>query len=106
MAPPGAPTDANAMTDGAAGAPPVQSGTVALGHTECDVVRGIGAPDNVNISNNARGDRVSVINWSQGPRAGIYTFTAGRLTSIERGQEPVVQPKAAKPKAKKKPAAT
>jgi hypothetical protein len=106
MAPPGAPTDANAMTDGAAGAPPVQSGTVALGHTECDVVRGIGAPDNVNISNNARGDRVSVINWSQGPRAGIYTFTAGRLTSIERGQEPVVQPKAAKPKTKKKPAAT
>ena len=37
-----------------------------------------------------------------GPRAGIYTFTAGRLTSIERGPEPVEQPKIAKPKAKKK----
>jgi hypothetical protein len=106
MAPAGAPTDANAMTDGAAGAPPVAGGTVALGHTECDVVRGIGAPDNVNISNNARGDRVAVVNWSRGPRAGIYTFTAGRLSSVERGAEPVAQPKAAKPKAKKKPAAT
>jgi hypothetical protein len=106
MAPAGAPADANALTDGAAGAPPVQGGTVALGHTECDVVRGIGAPDNVNISNTVRGDRVTVINWSRGSRAGIYTFTAGRLTSVERGAEPVVQPKVAKPKAKKKPAAT
>jgi hypothetical protein len=106
MAPAGAPADANALTDGAAGAPPVQGGTVALGHTECDVVRGIGAPDNVNISNTARGDRVTVINWSRGARAGIYTFTAGRLASVERGAEPVVQPKVAKPKAKKKPAAT
>jgi hypothetical protein len=106
MAPVGAPADANALTDGAAGAPPVQGGIVALGHTECDVVRGIGAPDNVNISNTARGDRVVVINWSRGARAGIYTFTAGRLTSVERGAEPVAQPKVAKPKAKKKPAAT
>ena len=75
-------------------------GTVALGHTECDVVRGIGAPDNVNLSNNPRGDRVAVVTYSRGPRAGIYTFTAGRLSSIERGAEPVPQP--AKPKAKKK----
>ncbi len=79
---------------------------MALGHTECDVVRGIGAPANVNLSNNARGDRVAVITYSQGQRAGIYTFTAGRLTSIERGPEPVAPPKTAKPKAKKKPAAT
>jgi hypothetical protein len=49
---------------------------------------------------------VAVINYSHGQRAGIYTFTAGRLTSIERGPEPVEQPKVAKPRAKKKPAAT
>jgi hypothetical protein len=105
MAAPGA--DANALADGAAGSPPPSTtGTVALGHTECDVVRGIGAPDNVNFSNNARGDRVAVVNYSRGQRAGVYTFTAGRLTSIERGAEPVAQPKVAKPKAKKKPAAT
>ena len=81
--------------------PPSTSGTVALGHTECDVVRGIGAPDSVNLSNNSRGERVAVVNYSRGQRAGIYTFTAGRLSSIERGPEPVAQPKVAKPKAKK-----
>ena len=100
------PGDANALANGAADAPPPSTGTVALGHTECDVVRGIGAPDNVSLSNNPRGDRVAVVSFSRGARAGIYTFTAGRLTSIERGPEPVAQPKAAKPKAKKKPAAT
>jgi hypothetical protein len=103
-----APTaNANALADGAAAAPqaPV-GGTVALGHTECDVVRGIGAPSSVNLSNNPRGDRVTVVTWTTGPRAGIYTFTAGRLSSIERGADPVVAPKTAKPKARKKNAAT
>jgi hypothetical protein len=101
------PADANALTDGAAAAPaPSATGTVALGHTECDVVRGIGVPESVNLSSNARGDRVAVVNYSRGQRAGIYTFTSGRLSSIERGAEPVAPPKTAKPKAKKKPAAT
>ncbi len=104
MAPPPGAADANALAEGAP--PPSTSGTVALGHTECDVVRGIGAPASVNLSNNPRGDRVAVINYTQGQRAGIYTFTAGRLTSIERGPESAPPPKAAKPKAKKKPAAT
>jgi hypothetical protein len=102
MATPGA--GASAMADGAAGSPPPSTtGTVALGHTECDVVRGIGAPDNVNFSSNARGDRVAVVNYSRGQRAGIYTFTAGRLTSIERAPDAAAQPRGAKPK--KKPAA-
>jgi hypothetical protein len=106
MAPPGA--DANALSDGTAAAPAsARPGAVALGHTECDVVRGIGAaPDNVNLSNNARGDRVAVLSYSRGSRPGIYTFTSGRLSSVERGPEPVGQPKTAKPKTKKKPAAT
>jgi len=75
MAPP---AGSNALADGAAAAPPQPStsGTVALGHTECDVVRGIGAPGNVNLSNNGRGDRVAVITYTQGQRAGIYTFVA------------------------------
>ena len=98
--------NASALADSAAGAPPPATGTVALGHTECDVVRGIGAPDNVSFSNNSRGDRVTVVTFSRGARAGIYTFTAGRLTSIERGPEPVAPPRTAKPKARKKPAAT
>ena len=107
MAPPPGAADANALADGVAGSPPpTTTGSVALGHTECDVVRGIGTPENVNFSNNARGDRVTVITYSRGQRAGIYTFTAGRLSSIERGAEPVAQPRTAKPKPKKKPAAT
>jgi hypothetical protein len=108
MAAPAGPGDANALADGAAAAPAAStSGTVALGHTECDVVRGIGAPGSVNLSGNPRGERVAVITYSQGQRAGIYTFTGGRLTSIERGPEPVAQPKTAKSKPKpKKPAAT
>ena len=111
MAPPaGSPADANAATaDAAAGGPivPSTSGTVALGHTECDVVRGIGAPASVSLSSNPRGNRVAVVTYTQGQRAGIYTFTAGRLTSIERNPEAEAPaPKVAKPKAKKKPAAT
>jgi hypothetical protein len=106
MAPPIGATDANALSDGAAAAPPaapIRTGTVALGHTECDVARGAGAPDSVSLSSNPRGERVALMTYSKGPRAGIYTFTAGRLTSVERGPEPVVQPKAPKPKGKKKP---
>jgi hypothetical protein len=111
MQAPAAPADANASTDGVPGAPPPSAGTVALGHTECDVVRGIGAPDNVNISKNERGDRLAVVTWTHGPRAGIYTFTAGRLSSIEGVPEPPAPPKARKSrvksvKSKKKPAAT
>jgi len=105
MAPAGSPTNANALTDGPAGAAPPSSGSVALGHTECDVVRGIGAPSSVNLSNNARGDRLAVITWTTGPRAGIYTFTAGRLSSIEGNPEPPPTVKPVKPKSKKKSAA-
>jgi len=101
MAAANVPTNANASSDGVAA--PAVTGTVALGHTECDVVRGIGAPAAVNISSNPRGDRVTVVNFSQGARAGIYTFTGGRLTSVERGAEPLAAPKPDKPK-KKKPA--
>lgn len=97
------PRDATASVDSAAAAP-AQTGVVALGHTECDVARGAGAPDNVSLSTNPRGDRLAVLTYARGPRAGIYTFTSGRLTMVERGPEAVEQPKAARPKAKKRAA--
>jgi hypothetical protein len=106
MAPPPTAADANASTASTAAPPASSGGSVALGHTECDVVRGIGAPDNVNLSNNERGERVAVVTWSHGARAGIYTFTAGRLTSIEGTPEPPPAPKTVKPRAKKKSAAS
>lgn len=86
------PRDASALADGAAAVAPV-TGSVALGHTECDVARGAGAPDSVNISNNARGDRVATLTYLRGPRAGIYTFTAGRLTMVEGSPAPAAPPK-------------
>lgn len=102
-----APGEANAATEDAAAAPrPSRTGTVALGHTECDVVRGIGPPASINLSNNPRGDRLAVVNYLQGQRAGIYTFTGGRLSSIERGPEQPPPPKTTKSTTKKKPAAT
>jgi hypothetical protein len=106
MAAPGGPSDANALTDGPAADPVAQprGGSVALGHTECDVVRGIGAPDSVNLSSNPRGERMAVVTWLRGPRAGIYTFNGGRLSMVERAPEPAASPKVAKPKAKKKAA--
>ena len=99
MAPP-----ANALADNTAGAPPPVGGTVALLHTECDVIRGIGAPDSVNVSTAPGGGRLAVVTYLRGPRAGIYTFTGGRLSSVEAAPEQPGQPKTAKPKAKKKPA--
>src|SRR4051794_14742602 len=98
--------DANALSDGASATPAARGGSVALGHTECDVARGIGVPDSVNLSTDAAGRRVALVTWSRGSRAGIYTFTSGRLSSIERAPEAAPPPKTAKPKAKKKPAAT
>ena len=109
MGPPGGPADANALTNGPEGAPQPtpapQGGTVALGHTECDVIRGIGAPDSVNISAGPGGGRMAVVTWLRGPRAGLYTFNSGRLSSIERAPTPEPLPKAVKPKPKKKQAA-
>src|ERR1044072_9054146 len=56
---PGMAPSANAWADGTAGAAPPAGGTVALLHTECDVVRGIGTPDSVNISSGPGGGRMA-----------------------------------------------
>ncbi|MCL2713720.1 MAG: hypothetical protein FWD68_03765 [Alphaproteobacteria bacterium] len=91
---------ADGMCPGMADAQPDVSGgaPVALGHTECDVVRGIGRPDNVLLSSNERGERVATITWQRGSRAGIYTFTAGRLSAIEGVPEAPKPVRQAKPK--------
>ncbi|MEZ5819904.1 MAG: hypothetical protein AB7I42_03590 [Bradyrhizobium sp.] len=99
MAPP-----ANALADDTADAPPPVGGTVALLHTECDVVRGIGTPDSVNISASPGGGRMAVVTYLRGPRAGIYTFTGGRLSSVEAVPEQPAPPKPARSRPKRKPA--
>lgn len=67
-------------------------GPVALGHTECDVVRSAGQPSHVELSSDPQGARVAVVTYGGGPRAGVYRFTAGRLSSIEALPAPAAPP--------------
>jgi hypothetical protein len=67
--------------------PQLASGGIALQMTECDVVRRAGAPEQLQIGADERGERSVVITYVRGPRPGIYRFTAGRLASIERAPD-------------------
>jgi hypothetical protein len=100
MAPSAPPADANAMQNPKAEQAAAAGGPIALGHTECDVARSAGVPNNVNISANPRGERLVTLTYTQGPRPGIYTFTSGRLTSLEAVPQQAA-PKPARPAKKK-----
>jgi hypothetical protein len=65
---------------------------VALQMTECEVVGRAGAPDNIEVGVNERGERAVALTFTRGLRPGIYRFAAGRLYSIERGLEPSAAP--------------
>ena len=80
------------------GAPQIMGG-VALGMSECDVVRRAGLTGNVNIGAGEKGDRKVVLTYLSGTWPGIYTFDGGRLREIARAPEP---PPSAKPPVKKK----
>jgi len=92
------PSDVHAPAEGQ----PTPTGSVALGHTECDVARAAGTPDNVNLSTDERGDRVAVLTYTHGPRPGIYRFIAGRLTDVQGVETPDTPAKSAKTSNKKK----
>jgi hypothetical protein len=69
------------------GVPPeVRSGPrgVALSMTECQVLQLAGYTDRVEIGADARGRRSVTLTYGSGERPGIYRFTDGRLTSMER----------------------
>lgn len=66
---------------------------VGLGMTECDLVRLAGPTDKVDIGVNDRGERTAVITYARGERAGIYRFTSGMLTTMDRVEEPPPPPK-------------
>jgi hypothetical protein len=61
--------------------------------SECDVVKRAGSPEQVQIGANDRNERTAVLTYIRGPRPGIYHFTSGRLTLMERAPEPPPQPK-------------
>ncbi len=90
----------------AALAVPLSPGGIALEMTECDVVKRAGQPERIQVGTNERNERTLVLTYINGDRPGIYNFTSGRLSSMERGPEPPPKPKPAqkaKPKAKPKP---
>jgi hypothetical protein len=78
------------------GAEPVRV-AIALQMTECAVVRSLGMPEKIDIGANERGDRTATLLYSRGDRPGLYYFTAGQLTLIERVAEPAPPPKPQKP---------
>ena len=91
------------QTDGGGAAPasaPQVMGCIALGMTECQAVRRAGQPGNVAISADEKGERKVVLTYLSGTWPGIYTFSSGRLKTIDMAHEQQ-KPKAAP---KKKPA--
>jgi hypothetical protein len=87
-------------TDPAAGTPAAVG--ISLQMTECDVVNRIGTPDRVELGSTERGDRSAVMTYTRGARPGVYRFSGGRLTSIERGAEAAPErPKKAAPQKKR-----
>jgi hypothetical protein len=55
----------------------------------------------VNIGQNERSERTATLTYIRSARPGIYQFTAGRLTAIERAPEP---PAPARPQRQQRPA--
>jgi hypothetical protein len=79
---------------------PVIPAAIALEMSECDVVKRAGVAERVEIGTNERSERTAKLTYINGQRPGIYYFTAGRLTSMERAPEPPAPQKPAKKQAK------
>jgi hypothetical protein len=76
------------------GAPAPATG-IALGMTECDVVRSVGAPSSVQIGRGPNGERTALLAFDRGPQAGTYRFQRGRLTAMDGVDAPAARPKVA-----------
>ena len=74
---------------------------VAIGMSECDVVQRLGQPNSVNLGTNPNGLRGAILTYSGGSRPGLYRFEAGRLTEMDRVEQPPAQAEQ-KPPVKKK----
>jgi hypothetical protein len=94
----------------AGAAPPDQGsalgGGIALGMSECEVVSRLGRATAVDVGQNPNGLRSSALTFKGGPRPGLYRFEAGRLSEMDRVEQPQSTQPENKKAAKKKPAAT
>jgi hypothetical protein len=83
--------DAQGLCAGAAPAPSDAASAsprgVSLNMTECEVVRALGQPQEVDVTPQSGGQRRVVMTYKAGERAGIYEFVGGRLTGVDRGNE-------------------
>jgi hypothetical protein len=70
---------------------------IAVEMTECEVVRRAGQPERVEIGTNERNERAVTLTYVRGARPGIYRFTSGRLTAMERVAEPPAPARPARP---------
>jgi hypothetical protein len=93
------PAAAPAFDNQPTGANPLLGG-VALGMSECEVVRRAGLPGTVSIGTGEGGNRKAVLTYLAGPWPGIYTFDSGRLKVVDRAPEQPAPPKEP-PKTKK-----
>ncbi len=91
----------NAVPQDQQGGGPAVVGGIALGMTECDVVRRAGLPGNINIGAGNKGERKVVLTYLAGTWPGIYTFDAGRLKVVDRAPAPETPVKPAKKKKQK-----
>jgi hypothetical protein len=66
------------------------------------VVQRAGMPERVEIGGGQGPDRTAVLTYINGPRPGIYHFSGGRLSSMDRAPEPP-PPKPVKPQKRGKP---
>jgi outer membrane murein-binding lipoprotein Lpp len=83
--------------DGTCAASSQGPAAIELGMTECGLVQRAGPPEKLELGSNQRGERTVTILYSRGERPGLYSFTAGLLTSIERVGAPPPAPKPQKP---------
>jgi hypothetical protein len=100
--PPVAPVDLVDTNGSCAGAAPPATASgegvpmipvaIALEMSECDVVKRAGTAEKVDIGTNERRERTATLTYINGQRPGIYYFTAGRLSSMERAPEPIAPP--------------
>lgn len=103
-----APPPDRLQLDGASGGSfmPRVMGGVALGMTECQVVRRAGSPNNVAItagSADGKGARKVVMTYDGGSWPGVYRFESGRLQVIEGLPSPTLT---AKPKSRRNQSTT
>ena len=89
-------------TEGSTPAAQLSGRPIVLKMTECDLVGAAGAPQDIQIGANERGDRAVTLEYKAGVHAGIYRFVSGRLVSVERvegaPETPAQKPPARKPK--------